>query len=189
MWGQHIAFGRPFLDDGAIIDAPVRWLLVGSPMPNYEPRLYRPDANFDWPNATSPDGAPVDASRIPAFGETKAQEMAYLAELTGDWYAITNQKRGLGFGLHFDRSLYRYIWYWQQLGNIGQGYPWWSRLHTVALEPWTSYPTEGLAKAVENGTAILLQPAESIKTSMCAVAYVGNQHVTDVGADGVVQFQ
>jgi len=121
-----------------VIDAPVGKLLVGAPMPNYEPRRYQPDASFDWPAALGPDGKAVDASCIPAFGETKSQEMAYLAELTGDWYAITNQKRGLGFGLHFERSMFRYIWYWQQLGNIGQGYPWWSRLHTVALEPWTA---------------------------------------------------
>ena len=188
MWGQHIAFGRPFLDEGAVVDVPARRLLVNSPMPNYEPRLYQPDAAFDWPNATSPQGDPVDASRIPPFGELKAQEMAYLAELTDGWYAITNARRGLGFGVRFDHTLYRYIWYWQQHGNVAQGYPWWGRMHTVALEPWSSYPTGGLAEAIANGTAMQLQPGQQITSSMSAVAFEGGAQVTGVSADGTVQF-
>jgi hypothetical protein len=187
MWGQHIALGRPFLDEGARIDVPAGRLLVNPPMPNYEPRLYTPGGSYEWPNGVSPDGASVDASRIPAFGEVKAQEMAYIAELTDGWYAVTNEQRGLGFGVRFDHTLYRYIWYWLQLGNIGAGYPWWSRLHTVALEPWTSYPTGGLAEAIANGTARVLQPGETTRMSLTAVAFEGSGPVTNVTADGTVQ--
>jgi hypothetical protein len=188
MWGQHIAFGRPFLDEGAVIDAPAKRLLVNPPMPNYEPRLYTPGGSFDWPNAVTPEGKPIDASVIPAFGTLKAQEMAYITELTDGWYAITNRARGLGFGVNFDPNIYRYIWYWQQHGNVGNSFPWWSRLHTIALEPWTSYPTGGLAEAVNNGTALMLQPGESLTTSMTAVAFEGNTPVTHVSADGSVRF-
>jgi hypothetical protein len=189
MWGQHIAFGRPFLDEGAVIDAPAQRLVVDPWRPGYEPRLYKPASRFDWPNATTPGGAPLDASMVPAFGAQQAQEMAYIAELTDGWYAITNQQRGIGFGLRFDHALYRYIWYWQQLGNVGQGYPWWSRLHTVALEPWTSYPTGGLAEAIANDTALLLEPGQQLKTSLRAIAFEGRQRVANVADDGTVQFR
>lgn len=188
MWGQHIAFGRPFLDEGAFIDAPARRLLVGSPAPGYEPRLYVPDGRFNWPKATSPQGSEVDASLIPPFGSSQAQELAYLAELTDGWYAITNPTKGLGFGLHFDHQLYRYIWYWQQHGNVAQGYPWWSRLHTVALEPWTSFPSDGIEKAISNGTAVLLEPGAQLNTSMTAVAYEGKRHVSGVTGDGHITY-
>ena len=188
MWGQHIAFGRPFLDDGAVIDAPAKRLLVGAAMPNYEPRLYAPDARFDWPQARSPAGANVDASLIPPYGSTKAQELAYLAELTDGWYAITNLKQKLGFALRFDHAVYRYIWYWQQHGDVAQGYPWWSRLHTVALEPWTSFPSEGIDKAISNGTAVALAPGAQLSVSMCAVAYESASRVIGVSADGQVMF-
>lgn len=189
MWGQHVAFGRPFLDEGAVIDAPARRLLVGSAMKHYEPRLYAPDTSHVWPQAVSPQGASVDASVIAPFGAVQAQEMAYLAELTDGWYAITNQHRGIGFGLRFDQNLYRYIWYWQQHGNVAQGFPWWGQLHTVALEPWTSYPTGGLAEAIANGTAVTLKAGEQLKTSMLAVAYTGKSRVKTITTDGVIQFQ
>ncbi len=188
MWGQHIAFGRPFLDDGVVVDAPARTLLADPPQPGYEPRLYRPGERFDWPHATSPDGTPVDASQLPPFGTLKAQEMAYLTGLTAGWYAVTNRKQRLGFALNFDPAVYRYIWYWQQHGEVARGYPWWSRLHTVALEPWTSYPTGGLQEAIANGTALWLEPAATLKTSFTAVAFECDGHVTSVSAGGEVKF-
>lgn len=186
MWGQHIAFGRPFLDEGAVIDVPARRFLVHEAMPGYEPRRFRPDAVSDWPLAPAPDGSTADASRVPAFGATQAQEMAYLAELTDGWYAITNPVRRVGFAVRFDPTLYRYVWYWQQLGHAAQGYPWWGRVHTAALEPWTSYPTGGLNQAIANGTALLMQPGAEIVTALCAVAFEGKERVAGVSTEGDV---
>lgn len=186
MWGQHIAFGRPFLEEGAVIDAPARRFLVHEAIPGYEPRRFQPSTSGDWPHVAAPDGSVADASRVPAYGEVKAQEMAYLAELSEGWYAITNPARHVGFGLHFDSALYRYVWYWQQLGDVAQGYPWWGRTHTAALEPWTSYPTNGLTEAIANGTALHLQPGQQIQTKLCAVAYEGLERVSTVTAQGDV---
>ncbi|RPI97153.1 MAG: DUF4432 family protein, partial [Chloroflexi bacterium] len=157
MWGQHIAFGNPFLLDGARIQVPAQRLRIHAAMDGYEPRRFEPGSESAWPNAHAASGGAADASIVPAYGDESAQEMAYLTELTDGWYAITNQARRVGFGLRFDHNLYRTIWYWQQLGNVAKGYPWWGRLHTTALEPWTSYPTNGLPEAVQNGTALLLQ--------------------------------
>ncbi len=132
-------------------------------------------------------GGTLDASNVPAYGAEQGQEMAYLTALTDGWYAITNPTHQVGFGLSFDKDLYRYIWYWQQLGDVAKGYPWWQRLHTMALEPWTSYPTNGLAEAVENGTALLLQPNETVETRLCAVAFSGIDRVSNVSASGEVE--
>jgi galactose mutarotase-like enzyme len=187
MWGQHIAFGRPFVEEGAVIDVPARRFVVHGTIPDYDPRRFQPDATGDWPHIPAPDGTVVDASQVPAYGATRAQGMAYLAELSDGWYAITNPERRIGFGLHFDADLYRYIWYWQQLGDVAQGYPWWGRTHTVALEPWTSYPTNGLTEAISNGTALLLLPGEELQTSLCAVAYEGIACVREVTAEGEVK--
>ena len=186
MWGHHIAFGRPFLDEDTVIDAPARRFLVHEAMPGYEPRRFQPGLAGDWPFAPAPDGSTADASHVPGFGEAQAQEMAYLAELTDGWYAITNPTRQVGFGLRFDPALYRYIWYWQQLGDVAQGYPWWGRTHTAALEPWTSYPTGGLNEAIANGTALLLAPGQEITTSLRAVAFAGRTRVTGISVDGDV---
>ncbi|PKO22415.1 MAG: DUF4432 domain-containing protein [Chloroflexi bacterium HGW-Chloroflexi-1] len=186
MWGQHIAFGRPFLEEGTVIDAPARRFIVHEAMPGYEPRRFRPGVIAEWPHAPAPDGTMADASEVPAYGITQAQEMAYLAELTAGWYAITNPARNVGFGVHFDPSLYRYIWYWQQLGDVAQGYPWWGRTHTVALEPWTGYPTSGLNEAISNDSALSLPAGQTVETQLCAVAYEGSTRVIGVTAAGEV---
>lgn len=187
MWGQHIAFGRPFLEEGAVIDVPAQRLLVHDPIPAFGPRRFQPGSSSAWPHATAPEGTGLDASRVPAYGALQAQEMAYLAELTDGWYAITNPQRKVGFGLRFDPSLYRYIWLWQNLGDVAQGFPWWGRTHTAALEPWTSYPTQGLPEAIANGTALLLQPGEERRTALRAVAYAGVERVGQITLAGDVR--
>src|SRR5690606_38124033 len=129
MWGQHIAFGRPFLDEGVEIDIPAQRFIVHGAMEGFEPRRFQAGAEGSWPHVPAPDGASVDASRIPAYGEIRAQEMAYATDLDEGWYTISNPARGVGFGIQFDPALFRYIWYWQELGDVAQAYPWWGRTH------------------------------------------------------------
>ncbi|MCO6449516.1 MAG: aldose 1-epimerase [Caldilineales bacterium] len=186
MWGHHIAFGRPFLDEGAVINTPARQFLVHEAMPGYEPRRFQPGFTGEWPHVPAPDGSLADASQVPAYGDMQAQEMAYLTGFDQGWYAITNPVRQAGFGIHFDPKLFRYVWYWQQLGDVAQGYPWWGRFHTAALEPWTSYPTNGLNEAIANGTALELQPGETVETKLTAVCYAGRSRVSAISADGDV---
>jgi galactose mutarotase-like enzyme len=187
MWGQHIAFGREFLREGVSIDIPAGQFIAHEAMPGYEPRRFLPGARSPWPNVAAPGGGAVDASLVPAEGEIQAQEMAYLTELREGWYAVTNQHRKIGFGLIFDPDLFRYVWCWQQLGDVAAGYPWWNRTHTIALEPWTSYPTNGLPDAIRNGSAWLLQPGEKIHTRLMAVAYQGFERISRIGPDGKVE--
>lgn len=186
MWGQHIAFGRPFLEAGAVISAPARKFLVHDEMTNFKPRRFKPGSESEWPMAITPQGKPTDASQIPAFGKLQAQEMAYLADLQSGWYAITNPISKVGFAISFDPKVFRYIWYWQQMGCVAEGYPWWSRTHTAALEPWSSYPTNGLEECIQNGTAMQLEPGESLETTMHAAAFVGLEAVKEVLPNGKV---
>lgn len=184
MWGHHIAFGRPFLDEGVVIDAPARRIEAQGEWPNYGPRRFKPSSTGQWPNIGSLDGPAEDAGIVPPFGAMQAQEMAYLSGLEDGWYAITNPTRRVGFGIRFDPSVFRYIWYWQQMGNVASGFPWWRRLHTQALEPWSSYPSDGLAEAIRNGTALRLEAGGDLRTSLCAVAYEGNPGITGIDAEG-----
>jgi hypothetical protein len=190
MWGQHIAFGRPFLDEGAVIDLPECRLIAHPTIPGYEPRRFRPgvESAVDAVPAPDPAAPNVDAREIPPFGALQAQEMAYLAELRDGWYAITSPARGVGFGLRFDHTLYKYVWYWQQLGHVARGYPWWGRLHCTALEPWTSYPTGGLNEAVANGTALRLTAGETVRHRLIAIAYASAGRVRGIGPDGDITF-
>lgn len=186
MWGHHIALGNPFLLDGAKIFAPAKKFIVADPMENYVPRRFAPGAVFDWPNVLSPDGKPDDASIVPAYGSEQAQELGFLAELTDGWYAIINPVHKVGFGTRFDHNLFRFIWYWQQLGDVARGYPWFGKMHTMALETWTSRAIAGLSEAVQNGTALVMQPGETIETEFKAVAFSGLNQVTSISPCGEV---
>jgi len=187
MWGQHIAFGVPFLNEGGRIHLPDCKIQVHGDIPGFEPRRFEPDATGQWPMIAASDGSIADASVVPPANTTQAQEMAYLLELMAGWYAITNPITTIGFGLRFDASFFKYLWYWQQLGNVASGYPWWARTHTAALEPWTSYPTNGLLEAIENETALYLQPGETVSTQMIAIAFEGLSTVETITEDGTVQ--
>lgn len=189
MWGQHIAFGCPFLEEGATIDVPDCKFLVHEVMDGYEPRRFQPSSQSPIDAVPSADESGViDARNVPPYGDKKAQEMAYLAELQDGWYAISNPHRETGFGVRFDHTLYKYIWYWQQLGDVAGGYPWWGKLHCTALEPWTSYPTNGLNDAVENGSALTLQAGETVSHRLIATAFTPQGRVKQIDQNGDVTF-
>ena len=59
-----------------------------------------------------------------------------------------------------------YMWMWQVCGG-SYGYPWYGRTYNLALEPWTSYPSSGLIKAIENGSALCLETGEIRQTELC----------------------
>ncbi len=69
---------------------------------------------------------------------------------------------------------------------MAQGFPWWGRTHTAALEPWTSYPTNGLNEAIANGSALTLAAGEKVDATLVAVIYSGHERVTSISAEGEV---
>ena len=101
-----------------------------------------------------------DATRLettvdaPALGA--ASSIDYLSGL--DTYTIRDDRVGLR--VSWDARTMPYLWLWQEHGGTRQ-YPWWGRLRTVGLEPFSSQPTDGLAAAVRNGTALRLGPREA----------------------------
>jgi len=158
-------------------------------MDGYEPRRFQPESRSAINQVPAADGSGVvDARDVPAYGAAKAQEMAYLAELQDGWYAISNPHKNAGFGVRFDHNLYKYIWYWQQLGDVAGGYPWWGKLHCTALEPWTSYPTNGLNAAIGNGSALQLAAGETVSHRLIATAFNPDGRVQKVDEDGNINF-
>ena len=115
----------------------------------------------------------------------RVYDQSYVTDMPEGWYAITNQRTGLGFGVIYPKDVYRYLWYWQALGG-GFGYPWYGRTYNVGLEPFTSFANDGLAGAIENGTALELRAGQRIETHLKAVAYTGAQGVERIHPDGSV---
>jgi hypothetical protein len=164
MWGHHIAFGAPFLAPGARIRLPDG--VEGIPHPtalNGDERRVGTD-RFRWPLAVSPDGGEVDLSVLPPEGTPS--EIVYLTGFPQRaWYEIRGGD--LGLRVEWDVEVMPYLWFWQEFGGTA-GYPWYGRHWNIGLEPFSSYPTNGLAEAVANNTALELPPREQLTFSLSA---------------------
>lgn len=185
MWGHHVAFGLPFLAAGAKIATSAQTLIVHDEMVGFEPRRLKLGQRGAWSHAEAADGSMLDMSMIPAQEQASGREMAYLTDFQGDaWYAVTSaSNEHAGFAMRWDADVFRYLWLWQELSHA-TGYPWWGRVHAVALEPWTGYPTNGLNDAIARGTQRTLQAGESLSTTLTASMYAGLDKVTGVREDG-----
>lgn len=145
MWGQHLAFGAPY----------------GGP----DCRL------------TLPEGArviPVPGSlELPALTQApQPGERASVTYLTGfrdGRYTVRAPSRPVGLEVTWEAALLPYLWCWREAGT--PGFPWYGREYFFGLEPFAGYPTEGLAAAVANGSALAL-PANGSRTLHWAAGVV-----------------
>ena len=158
MWGSHISFGEPFLDSSSYINLPVGGIVRPHESP-IDPagRRLGGVTEFGWPNGVDPQGKLIDFSKLP-LRKTKS-EMLYIKSLSAGWYEVISPSHGLRVKVEWDRTLFPYLWYWQEFG-ANDTYPWFGKHYNIGLEPFSSYPTNGLAEAVENGTAINFQGNE-----------------------------
>jgi galactose mutarotase-like enzyme len=160
-WGHHLAFGRPFLTPGARIVLPAGTRAFRDPGDLWPERRVA-GGEFEWPNASSPSGEPIDVSLLPDEGEPS--EMIYLHGFDDPaWYQLENH--GIAVRVEWAAKAMPYLWFWQEYGAT-RGYPWFGRHWNIGLEPFSSCPADGLENAVQNGTALLLGPRESLPSSM-----------------------
>lgn len=158
MWGHHIVFGAPFLRPGHRIRLP-----AGTRVVPHESavgpggRRVRAGGPHDWPLVPADGGtdAVIDLSVVPDHGAPS--EIVYLTGLPEGRYEVVDPVACLGMRVRWDVSVLPHLWLWQELGATA-GYPWWGRAYVVGLEPFAGYPTDGLAAAVDNGTALRLEP-------------------------------
>jgi galactose mutarotase-like enzyme len=183
MWGHHPAFGAPFLGPNCRVDLPAGDLLVETFAGAAGTRLAG-GGRHSWPILAGPNGAEVDFSRPDAPGSGH-EDLGYVVNLPEGWYALTNQDSGVGFAMQWSLDIFPYLWVWRQF-NQSNGYPWYGQVYTLALEPWSSYPSAGLISAIENGSAARLGPGESCHARLQAIAYQGVDRVTAVSATGAV---
>ena len=167
IWGQHIAFGLPFLEEGAVIETSAGSIMAEPAMP--DKRRFKPGIETNWPDGIGLDGQTMDASSIAKAGENPYSELSYLSGFKEGRYSIINQTTQVGFGLSWDASLFKYLWMWEER-NGTQDSPWWGRVYTVALEPWTAKWTKNPEEGIKNGDWERLEADESLDTTIKAFA-------------------
>ena len=160
MWGNHPTVGKPFLDDSCRIETNGRRVMAME-QPDFETQRVKPGAGFGWP--LTPEG--IDLSKIPAEGAGTA-DMLYITDFPEKAnYRVYSGSKDLAYGMCWDGRRFPYMWMWL-VCNGSYGYPWYGRTYNLALEPWSSYPSGGLNTAIENGSAMHMEPHEICETDL-----------------------
>jgi hypothetical protein len=156
MWGQHLAFGRPFLRPGCRVTLPdgVRVLPHAGTI-NPPRRAVSPGGPYPWPTVPTPGGDLLDLSVVPEPGAPS--DIVYLTGFTEGRYELRHPDGGPAVRVRWDAAVLPYLWLWREFGDT-TGYPWWGRAYVTGLEPFSSYPTNGLPEAVANGSALRFEP-------------------------------
>jgi hypothetical protein len=181
MWGQHPAFGAPFLTGGCRLRLPARTFTAHDAEISPASRV-APSTSGRWPKVNGKRGT-VDLSVLPPAAE-RVTEFGYISELEEGWYGLANPELDYGFGLAWPKEIFPYVWFWQELrGSFG--FPWYGRCYVMAVEPFTSVPGCGLERAIAAGTAPVLAAGAKVEARFAAVFFEGTE-VQSVSTDGHV---
>jgi galactose mutarotase-like enzyme len=162
MWGHHPAFGEDFLDEDCTVFAPAKSLIDSE------------KNRYSWPVHEG-----NDFSRVLPKNSDK-WNMYYLQELSDGWYAVINQNKKIGFGLVWDKNIFKYLWFWgcYNYKNIS---PWYGRAYTIAVEPFTSLPYH-----VNPDTLYTIPAGKSISTELKALVITGKMSIQEITSKGNV---
>ncbi|MFB9275458.1 DUF4432 family protein [Cohnella cellulosilytica] len=148
-WGHHLAYGAPFLSEGARVrfspGAVVQHPVSGK--------------RWEWPLAEQ-DGAAVDLSRLPEAG-TRRDLLA--VRTTDGRYRIDSPERNLGLEVSWDHQVWPYVWYWQNYA-ADEDAPFFACEYNMGLEMFNVPPKLTLAEAAASGRAIRLEPFGSLSS-------------------------
>ena len=169
LWKLHPAL---HVTPASRIDLPARRVEID---PGFRARL-GDLASFEWPYADA-GGQRVDMRRVPPY-EARSCDFYYAVELDDGWCALTDTEARAGFGLAFDKSVFRTVWVFGAYGG-------WRGLYATILEPCTGYPYR-LDQAIAQGTASRLEPGAELHTAITAVIYHGVDGVGRLTRDGEV---
>lgn len=152
MWGHHIVFGAPFLGEGCRIRLPEGATIIPHEDAIHpEGRRVKGGRAYSWPLAEAEAGGELDLSVLPQSGTMS--EMLYLTDLPEGRYEVDDPSKGLALRVEWEVKQMPYLWFWQEYG-ASEFYPWYGRNYNVGLEPFSSFPTNGIEEAVANGTAL-----------------------------------
>jgi hypothetical protein len=166
MWGHHIAFGLPFMEEGVHVETNAKTFMAEPSMP--PDRKFKSGKEFIWPMGESINEKSVDASRIGDVTAGSYSELCYLQGYPQQaFYSVKSKRFNIAFTLQWDGDLFPCAWLWEERYST-MDFPWWGKCYTVAVEPWTSPWTKDPERAIANKEWKMIGPEETITTSLQA---------------------
>jgi galactose mutarotase-like enzyme len=148
-WGLHPCFA---VDPDTQFEIPAgRARVVQSPNGGVGPE----GAAYAWPELNVDSEAwNVSEARSRTANVYGLHEL----ELGEGWFAVVRSGHGLKLRIDFPLELFPVIYLWMVYGG-------WRGIYHAAIEPWTGGGTS-LAKAIEAGAALTLEPGETLEAAI-----------------------
>jgi Domain of unknown function (DUF4432) len=172
VWGHHIAFGLPFLTEGAKITTNASTFYAEPLMPPN--RRFQPGIETKYPKALNINGIEDDASVVHPASAPPYSEMAYLSGFDDRaFYALKNEAKNVGFAIRWDARIFKHLWYWLERYGTKDA-PWWGNAYAVALEPWTNRWQPNPQKGIDAGEWLRLEAGQIVTTRLEASGFEGD---------------
>ncbi|MFN2613851.1 MAG: hypothetical protein ABR552_03420 [Actinomycetota bacterium] len=154
MWSHHPAFA---IDGRARVDCGAAGYVVDD-LRDAEHGDLEPGATTAWPFARARDGSAVDLRALPPDGEP-LDRFGYCTSFEDGWATSTCDERQVR--LTWDAHIFPAAWYWLE-ARATRGAPWFGKAYVFAIEPASTWPGQGLAKARAKGNGpITFAPGET----------------------------
>lgn len=171
-WGQHIAFGLPFLQEGARLITNAKGFYADPVMPPN--RRFKPGMEQQFPMVLDINGLDDDASLVPPASAAPYSDLAYLSGFDDSaFYALKNEAKNVGFAIRWDARVFKHVWYWQER-YATQDAPWWGSTYAIGLEPWTNRWRPNPLDSIEAGEWLRLTAGEMLQTQLEASGFEGD---------------
>lgn len=129
-WGQHIAFGAPFLSEACTFEVPA--------LPQGENAWSGRDADGrDLRRVLGPDAHTEDFGIFEGFSD--------------GWYRIINHVLNVGVDVKWDVALLLCLWLWPEFQR-SSGHPFYGWCYVMGLEPCSTNTHAGIAESVRHHT-------------------------------------
>jgi len=140
-YSSHPAFGGSLLDGEVLIETSAKRFTVDEEI---ESPHAPSGSSHQWPLIKGENGKTLDVSHVPPNG-TQLGVFGWLSEFDGPkWYRISNKEKKLSFEMQWESEYLEFAWFWLEFNN-SQGFPWFGRVRTFAIEP-SSTQTSGKSR-------------------------------------------
>jgi len=162
VWGNHIALGGDFLEDGCRLEMPAN--KIATPAIQSEPGSSRlADAQWeDWPMGRGRQPGEVFDLRYIPGPQTRSHDDAFITGFSTGHVDVTNPRLKLRFNLDWDAAVFPWLTLWMPYGGVEQAPI--KGTYGVGIEPWVY--RGNLTEAIKAGQARSLGPGESLTTQL-----------------------
>ena len=145
-YSSHPAFGGTLLDGEVSIETSATKFTLDEESQSAHGTS---GSTHQWPLIKSEDGKTLDISKLPTNG-TNLWVFGWLSEFDGTkWYRVTNKEKNLSFEMRWESEFLDFAWFWLEF-NASQGFPWFGRVRTFAIEPSSTQTSGKSRKSILN---------------------------------------